>query len=616
MQAPAAAATPAPRPTGPLTLADWRRALRGGAGVSSLVHERIAQLGAVDGAWILAPDASAMRAAITRRLAELEHLASAQPDRESLLQRWPLFGVPFAVKDNMEVAGLPTTAACPAFAHEATAHANVVAKLLEAGAVLVGKTNLDQFATGLVGTRSPYGQPASTWSSDHVSGGSSSGSAVLVSRGLLPFALGTDTAGSGRVPAGFNHIVGLKPTPGRVSTAGVLPACRSIDCVSVFALSVDDAAEVLALIEGPDERDAYSRFAPGPSEWRKNLRIGVPAVPQLDDAQGGPAAWAEARRLAEQLGATLVPIDMAPLHAVARLLYDGPWVAERHTVVQALLESQPEAFDPTVASVIAKAHDFDATATFRAMYQLKEAQRDTAAIWRDIDLLMVPTAPRHPTRADVAAEPVAANALLGAYTNFVNLLGWCALALPATVTPTGLPFGITLIAPADADAALAQVGRQWQALAAQPLGATGVAFEAGVPLRHPATTPELRIAVVGAHLEGLPLNGQLIERGARLLERTHTAPAYRLFALPGTTPRKPGLQRVAQGGVAIAVEVWAMPQAAVGSFLALIPPPLGLGSIELADGQVVHGFLCEAHALAGATDISHHGGWRAFLASL
>jgi allophanate hydrolase len=618
------------RPTGPLTLADWRAAVRGGASVTELVRQRVAQAvrpsppmtsatgeSSPDPAWILPPTSPVMQAHIGARLAALEALAAATPDREALLQAWPLFGVPFAVKDNIDVAGLPTTAACPAFAHTAAASATVVSRLLAAGAVLIGKTNLDQFATGLVGTRSPYGQPTSTWSAEHVSGGSSSGSAVVVSRGTVPFALGTDTAGSGRVPAGFNHIVGLKPTPGRVSTAGVLPACRSLDCVSVFALTAADAAAVLAVLEGDDAADSYSRFSPGIAGWNHALRIGVPMRPRLDAEQGGPAAWAAAETLARECGATLVPVDFEPLHAVAALLYEGPWVAERHAVVQALMAADPQALDATVAAVIAKAQGFDATDTFRAMYRLQAARQELAALWQRVDLLMVPTAPRHPTRADVAAAPVAANAELGAYTNFVNFLGWCALSLPATTTASGLPFGVTFIAPADADAALAGLGVQWQARAAQPLGATGAAAAPpAADLPKPATEPELPVAVVGAHLQGLPLNGQLLERGARLLQATTTAPAYRLYALPGTTPRKPGLQRVAEGGVAVAVEVWAMPQRQLGSFLALIPPPLGLGSIELADGRHVHGFLCEAHALEGATDISHHGGWRAYLASL
>ena len=606
-------------PPGPLTATDWLEAVRGGASVTTLVRERLAHLARREGAdpaWILPPHAAAMRAHIESRLLALEALAAATPDRAALLQRWPLFGVPFAVKDNIDVAGLVSTAACPAWARPAEVTAGAVHRLLDAGAVLLGKTNLDQFATGLVGTRTPYGVPVSTWAADRVSGGSSSGSAVVVARGDVPLSLGTDTAGSGRVPAGFNHIVGLKPTPGRVSTAGVLPACRSLDCVSIFALDTADAALALSVIEGADPADDYSRFAPGRGAWPAALRVGVPAAPLLDAAQGGPAAWQQACDQAAALGLTLVPLDFEPLHAAARLLYEGPWVAERHAVVQALLEAQPAALDPTVAAVIGKARGFSATDTFRAQYALRAAQGEAAKLWQQVDVLMVPTAPRHPSLADLAAEPVAANALLGTYTNFVNFMGWCALALPSGVTGAGLPFGVTFIGPGDADAALVAFGQRWQAVARQPLGATGRAFSLRTPARWPAAEAAMPIAVVGAHLQGLPLNGQLLERGAVLQQATTTAPAYRLFALPGTTPRKPGLQRVKQGGAAIAVEVWSMPQSQLGSFLALIAPPLGLGSIELASGQHVHGFLCESHALEGATDISHHGGWRAYLASL
>ncbi len=636
-------------PAGPLTLDDWLWAVHDGASVTTLVRARLADIGAAtaghnDAAWILPPHAPAMRAHIDARLAELEALAAACPDRAALLRRHPLFGVPFAVKDNIDVAGLSTTAACPAWADWASGPASITAtavqRLFDAGAVLLGKCNLDQFATGLVGTRSPYGAPVSTWSAEHVSGGSSSGSAVLVARAQLPFTLGTDTAGSGRVPAGFNHIVGLKPTPGRVSTLGVLPACRSLDCVSIFALTVADAAQVLAVIEGPDDADDYSAHAPGRADWNRPLRVGVPAAPRLDVAQGYDSAWEEACRQAGALGMTLVPLDFEPLHALARLLYDGPWIAERHAVVQALLQARPETLDPTVAEIIGKARDFSATDTFRAQYALRAAQRQAAAMWSQADVLMVPTAPRHPRLAEVAAAPVTANAVLGTYTNFVNMLGWCALAVPAAVTPTGLPFGITFIAPAGADAALARLGLRWQAARQQPLGATGVRPVAALPAHSqersqeraqerwpahwpthwptlwPAAEPSLPIAVVGAHLQGLPLNGQLLDRGATLRSATTTAASYRLYALPGTQPRKPGLQRVRQGGSAIAVEVWDLPQAQLGSFLALIPPPLGLGSIELADSSHVHGFLCEAHALEGAADISHHGGWRSYLSTL
>jgi allophanate hydrolase len=605
-------------PTPLLTLPDWRRAYRNGAAPRQMLETLRLRLlrESPPEAWITLAGAAEIEA----NVAALESRASRHPDRAAALRAMPLFGVPFAVKDNIDVAGLPTTAACPAFARTPMAHAHAVAKLIAAGAVCMGKTNLDQFATGLVGARSPYGRPSSAFAAERISGGSSSGSAVVVARGEVAFALGTDTAGSGRVPAGFNNLVGLKPTPGRVSSSGVVPACRSLDCISALALTVADAAEVLAVMEGADTADAWSAFRPGAAAFAKPaLRIGVPAAPIIDGDIGYAHCFEQAVAQARALGHTVVPIDFAPLLAVAKLLYSGPWVAERHAVVQALMQSDPDAIDATVRRVIEVANNFSATDAFRAQYVLKDAQRDTAALWSDLDLLMVPTAPTHPTHTDIDADPLGANALLGTYTNFVNLLGWCALALPAGFTTAGLPFGVTFIAPGAADAALARFGRGWEAGVRLPLGATGRAHEPATeaPAAWPASQATLPIAVVGAHLSGLPLNGQLTERGATLREATTTAPHYRLFALPNTTPPKPGLQRASahESGAAIAVEVWDMPIDAVGSFLALIPPPLGLGSLELADGRHVHGFVCEAHALIGARDITAFGGWRAFLAS-
>jgi allophanate hydrolase len=605
-------------PTPLLTLSDWRHAYRDGASPRTLLaalRQRLVDL-SPPGAWITLAGTADLEAAV----AALESRAARHPDRAAALRAMPLFGVPFAVKDNIDVAGLPTTAACPAYARTPLAHAFAVARLVEAGAVCMGKTNLDQFATGLVGARSPYGRPSSTFAPERVSGGSSSGSAVAVARGDVAFALGTDTAGSGRVPAGFNNLVGLKPTPGRVSNAGVVPACRTLDCISVLALEVADAAAVLAVMEGPDPADAFSNFRTGAAQPKRALRVGVPATPLFHGDLGYPACFAQAMAQVAALGHTTVPIDFGPLFAVAKLLYSGPWVAERHAVVQALLERDPLAIDPVVRRVIEVADDFTATDAFRAQYELRDAQRATAALWADLDLLMVPTAPTHPTHAEIDADPLGANAQLGTYTNFVNLLGWCALALPAGFTAGGLPFGVTFIAPGAADAALARFGQTWEAAVALPLGATGRTpaarpTPADAPGLWPASEATVPIAVVGAHLSGLPLNGQLTERGATLREAVFTAPHYRLFALPGTVPPKPGLLRVAEGGAAIAVEVWDMPVAAVGSFLALIPPPLGLGSLELADGRLVHGFLCEAHALAAARDVTAFGGWRAFLAA-
>ena len=598
-----------------LTLADWRDAYLAGASPRALLlalAERLRSDSPAE-AWITRTEPDGLLA----QIGALEARLAQHADRAAALAAMPLFGVPFAVKDNIDVLGLPTTAACPTFGREVAAHATAVARLIEAGAVCVGKTNLDQFATGLVGARSPYGRPSSTFASERISGGSSAGSAVVVSRGDVPFALGTDTAGSGRVPAGFNNIVGLKPTPGRVSCAGVLPACRSIDCVSVLTLSVADAAAVLAVMEGPDAADAYSAFAAGPARFGAALRVGVPRAPVTAGDIGYAAAFDRAVAQLEALGHRAVPIDFAPLHAVAELLYSGPWVAERHAVVQALMARDPAALDATVLEVIARASEFSATDTFRAQYLLREAQRDSAVLWRQVDLLMVPTAPTHPRHADIDADPHGANSLLGTYTNFVNLLGWCALALPAGFADQGLPFGVTFIAPGAADAALARFGQAWEAQMKLPLGATGRPFSAAVESTTlwPASAATLPSAVVGAHLAGLPLNGQLTERGATLREATTTAPHYRLFALPNTTPPKPGLLRVSDGGAAIAVEVWDVPIAAVGSFLALIPPPLGLGSLELIDGRHVHGFICEPHALAGARDVTSFGGWRAYVAA-
>jgi allophanate hydrolase len=587
----------------PRTLTQWQDAYRAGVEPADL-------LAALRNRVIRGDDPAVIRwvtgEELARRLDQLAEAASAHADRAALLQALPLFGVPFAVKDNIDIAGIETTAACPAFAYVPERSAEVVRRLEAAGAVWIAKTNLDQFATGLVGARSPYGRPASVFAAERISGGSSSGSAVLTARGDVAFALGTDTAGSGRVPAGFNDLVGLKPTPGRVSTAGVVPACRTLDCVSVFAHTVEDVAAVLSVIEGADPADAYSQFAPGPSTWASRLKVGVPRVPVFFGDAGYEAAWARAVEQLASLGHEVVQLDFEPLDEVAALLYDGPWVAERHAVVEALLNAQPDAIDATVRRVISRAVGMSATDAFRGLYRLQTLTPHAQAIWSRCDLLMVPTAPGHPRFTELDADPVGVNSRLGRYTNFVNLLGWCALALPAGRSAVGLPFGVTFIAPGNHDAALARFGLSWQA-------AQGGAQPAVASAPWPKSEPELAIAVVGAHLSGLPLNWQLTERGATLIEATHTAPRYRLFALPGTVPPKPGMVRDSTHGASIALEVWRMPQRAVGSFLALIPAPLGLGSIELADGRWVHGFVCEAEATAQASDITELGGWRAYL---
>jgi allophanate hydrolase len=532
----------------------------------------------------------------------------------------PLYGVPFAVTDNIDVAGLATTAACPAFAYMAERDAIVIQRLRAAGAIVLGKTNLDQFATGLVGARSPYGVVSSVFDAARVSGGSSSGSASAVARGQVPFALSTDTAGSGRVPAGFNQIVGLKPTPGAVSGTGLVPACRTLDCVGVLATSVADSARVLAIMEGVDAADAYAQPRPRLAATKplKQLRVATPAGRKLS-----PEYEAAFAATVEHLGAQTAQvqaIDFAPLFEVAALLYDGPWVAERVLGAQRIYREQPEALLPVIRTVLDVAGRFSAADTFAAQYRLQALKQTTEGLWQDWDVLCVPTAPRHPCIDELQAQPIAVNSELGVYTNFVNLLGWSAIAIPAASLPGGLPFGITLIAPAWHEPQLTSWAQQLEQQLRLPAGVTGLLPKAEpLPQWHVPTRGDcVRLAVVGAHLRGMPLNHELLTCGARFAEATHSAPHYRLYALPGTTPPKPGLARVqpGAGGAAIALEVWEMPVENFGAFVAGVPAPLGIGSVELASGEVVKGFICEGHALAGATDISQHGGWRAYCLSL
>ncbi|MBM3343110.1 MAG: allophanate hydrolase [Betaproteobacteria bacterium] len=543
--------------------------------------------------------------------------AQAVETRRAAGANLPLYGVPFAVKDNIDVADVPTTAACPAYAYTPAASAHAVQRLLEAGAILIGKTNLDQFATGLVGARSPYGACRNAVNAEYISGGSSSGSAVAVALGLVSFALGTDTAGSGRVPAGFNNVVGLKPTPGIVSTRGVVPACRSLDCVSVFALTCEDASAVLASVRGFDAGDIYARSDSAPTvPLGRTFRCGVPRSAQREFF--GDALAREAFELAlEKLklaGATLIDIDFAPFIEVARLLYNGPWVAERYAAIREFFEAHPTDIHPVTRQVIANAQKWNAADTFDAFYRLRELKRRCDDIWRDIDVLAVPTSGTIYTLAQVEAAPLQTNTNLGYYTNFVNLLDYCALAVPSVFRADGLPAGVTLIARAHQDTAMAELGARLHRAAAMPLGATGFALPAAAPSATPTASDEILLAVVGAHLSGLPLNHQLTSRGARLVEATQTAADYKLYALPYAEPPKPGLVRVAMGGAPIVVEVWALTLAALGAFMAEIPPPLGIGTLTLADGRKVKGFLCEAYAVAGARDITALGGWRAYLA--
>lgn len=530
----------------------------------------------------------------------------------------PLAGIPFAVKDNIDVAGLPTTCACPDFAYTPERSATVVERLEAAGAILIGKTNLDQFATGLVGTRSPYGIPASVFNPDYISGGSSSGSAVAVAAGLVSFALGTDTAGSGRVPAAFNNIVGLKPTKGLISARGVVPACRTQDTVSIFALTVADATRVMASAAAFDAEDAYARKPPRPFAVEApptDLRVGVPAggLEFFGDEEAERLYRVSIDRLA-QSGATIGEFDLTPFREAAQLLYQGPWVAERLAAIRAFAGRKPEALHEVVGAIIQGAARLSAVDAFEGFYRLADLAREAEAQWQAMDVMLLPTTGTTYKISEVLADPIRLNTNLGLYTNFVNLMDLSALAIPAGFRTNGLPFGVTLIGRAFDDGRLAAIGDALhRTLREQKLGATATLLDETQAVRPQPVTGRVSVAVVGAHLSGQPLNTQLQERSARLIRTTRTGPGYRFYALHGTTPAKPGLIFDGEGAGGIEVEIWEMDTAAFGSFVALIPPPLGIGTLTLADGSLVKGFLCEPHAIRDATDITAYGGWRAWL---
>ena len=489
----------------------------------------------------------------------------------------PLTGLTFAIKDNIDYAGVPTTAGCPAFAYTPAVSAPVVTLLEAAGARAVGKTNLDQFATGLVGVRSPYGACSSVFNPEYISGGSSSGSAVAVASGQVDFALGTDTAGSGRVPAACNNIIGLKPTRGIVPIEGVVPACASLDCISIFARDAATAARVFSVLA---PRSALPAWAVGP------FRFGVLRDDQrefFNDAEAAALYEDSIARLAA-IGGTAVEIDYAPFREAAALLYSGPWVAERYAAVGDFIESQPDAAHPVVRDIILAGAKHSAIDVFKAGYRLEALKAATSEVWNHVDFLCLPTTGTTYKIADVEADPIRLNSNLGYYTNFVNLLDLAALAVPAGFRSTGLPFGISLIGPAHSDWALIEVASR---------------------------SEEVRVVVVGAHLTGQPLNRQLGDRGARLTRSCKTGRAYRLFALANTTPPKPGLVRE-EGfdGPGIDVEVWSMPVRNFGSFVSLVAPPLGIGSVLLEDGSREMGFICEPYGLTGAIEITGFGGWK------
>ncbi len=532
----------------------------------------------------------------------------------------PLWGVPFVLKDNIDLAGIPTTAACEAFAYTPSESAFVVQQLLEAGALPVGKANLDQFATGLNGTRSPWGACRNSVDKSLVSGGSSAGSAVTVGLGLASFSLGTDTAGSGRIPAGFNNLVGVKPTRGLLSATGVVPACRSLDCVSIFALQADDANAVLAVAEGFDAGDGYSRSNPFDNRshaygfFAAPLTLGI--IPESQLKFFGDADYEQAyhRTLAllRDEGIQLREIDYAPFDEVARLLYEGPWVAERYVATLPLIEEQPEALFPVVRDIIAPGSKPAAADLFRAEYRLHELRLRCAAQLTGLDALLTPTAGRLFTIEEMLEEPIRRNSELGYYMNFMNLLDMAAVAVPTVFTEKGRPFGITLGSAAFTDRRLLSIANRIQQMVSLPLGATNV--DSGpLTMRSVDRTDYMELAVCGAHLQGMPLNWQLTERGAERVENTATSAEYRLFALQEKSPQRPALVRVDEGGAAIEVEVWRLPASEVGSFLKGIAAPLGLGTVTLRCGRQVCGFIAEA--VAGgedSADITHFGGWRAY----
>jgi allophanate hydrolase len=527
----------------------------------------------------------------------------------------PLYGVPFAIKDNIDLAGVPTTAGCREYAYVPEGSATVVQRLIDAGAIPIGKTNLDQFATGLVGTRSPYGICRNAFDDAYISGGSSSGAAVAVATGLVSFALGTDTAGSGRVPAAFNNLIGLKPSCGLLSARGVVPACRSLDCVSIFALSATDAEAVFDVARGFDAADPYSRelslMASPAAAWR----IGIPDATRLEffgDSSYRELFDAACHRVID-LGATPVPVDIAPFLEAARLLYEGPWVAERYAAIAEFIVEQANAMHPVTREIIERGADATAVDAFRAQYRLKELQRRTASAWEGIDVLLLPTAGTIYRIDEVECDPIRLNSNLGYYTNFVNLLDLAAVAVPAGFRNDGLPFGVTLAGPAGSDRLLLDFAARLHEGSVATVGA----LKTPVPQRRPirsVVSDAIDIVVCGAHMQGLALNHQLTERGARFVRATQTASKYRFYALPGGPPKRPGLVRVTNGGAAIEVEVWSIPQQHFGSFVAGISAPLGIGKVELADGSIVSGFLCEAYAVEGAQEITHLGSWRRFLA--
>jgi allophanate hydrolase len=539
--------------------------------------------------------------AIFIHLPEKQTLLDLAQAVEAMPKHLPLWGIPFVVKDNIDVAGWPTTAACPEFSYIAEADAEVVRLLREAGALPIAKANLDQFATGLVGTRSPYGVPRNAIDAEFLPGGSSSGSASAVAAGLCAFSLGTDTAGSGRVPAAFQELIGWKPTRGLLSNRGVVPACRSLDCIAVFTNNAADAIEIAEVVSAYDPEDPFAREVEATAAVDGSFRFGVPQELDFSGDPDTPGLYADAQKRLEAIGGVAVQIDLTVFTEAAKLLYEGPWVAERWAAVGGFVEKNPEAVFPVTRTILEASKNWDAVATFKAQYKLREFARIAEKVWEKIDVMLLPTTPRLYTVAENLADPFVTNAVLGRYTNFMNLLDLAAVAMPAGRARSGrAPWGVTLAAPAGSDASLLELAGRFR-------GETTAAetdAPSGIPL-----------LVCGAHLEGLPLHWQLEERGAILRERTRTAPVYRMFAMPATgkLPPRPALLRDDAAGAGIAVEVWELQPAEFGDFVSKIPAPLGIGKVLLESGEEVPGFIAEPRAMDGAEEITRFGGWREWM---
>lgn len=529
----------------------------------------------------------------------------------------PLYGVPFAIKDNIDLAGIPTTAACPAFSYTPERSAFAVRLLLAAGAIPLGKTNLDQFACGLTGARSPHGAVGNAFDRCYSAGGSSSGSAVAVALGQASFALGTDTAGSGRVPAAYNNLIGLKPTRGRVSAAGVVPACRSLDCVSILALNPDDAGRVFNCLDSYDPLDIYARKAAN-SAAPAPRRIGVPRDSALAFFGNSdyPALFEAFTARLLKAGYEMIELDITPFTEAANLLYQGPWLAERHIAIEHIMARHPQDLFAVTAEIIGPAAELKTVDAFKSFYELQRLKRQADEIIKQADCMLLPTAGTHYRLDEIERAPIQTNSNLGYYTNFMNLLDYAAVAIPAGFNQAGLPFGVTLFAEAFQDRGLLRLAGDILRSHPARMGATGFTWSPATEQRAAAEPDYIDIAVCGAHLSGMPLNYQLTACEASLVKSARTAAAYKLYALAGGPPFRPGLIKDETGGRSIEVEVWRMPMNRFGEFVAAIPQPLGIGKARLEDGAEVSSFICEAHAVKDARDITQFGGWRRYIASL